>query len=221
MSTLHDIGKLRAEYRAKNTLMELFPDEFDGLEKSERPDWVDYENRIGMEVVQAIDGKYREEKKHFSNKIAGKKLDNLSQKDMRSIKRYQGRIFTEKELGISNDSTVASHSYTMYGEIDRLYDAVKKKLALINKEQNGYQKLRHIFLYVLCDTVVTYDDVKELFKFIHAEQQGYSERFSGVFIDDGYALYQYRLDDEFITYHILFDIAQKVYVKTESEIREV
>ena len=57
MSTLHDIGKLGAEYRAKNTLVALFPDEFDGLEKSERPDWVDYENRIGMEVVQAIDGK--------------------------------------------------------------------------------------------------------------------------------------------------------------------
>ena len=52
MSTLHDIGKLGAEYRAKNTLVALFPDEFDGLEKSERPDWVDYENRIGMEVVK-------------------------------------------------------------------------------------------------------------------------------------------------------------------------
>lgn len=220
MSTLHDIGKLGAEYRAKNTLVALFPDEFDGLEKSERPDWVDYENRIGMEVVQAIDGKYLEEKKHFSNKIAWKKLDDLLPEEKRSIKRYQGRIFTEKELGISNDSTAASHSYTMYGETAKLYDAVKKKLALINKEQNGYQKLHHIFLYVLCDTAVTYDDVRELFKFIHAEQERYCERFSGVFIDDGYALYQYRSDDGFITYHMLFDIAQEVYVKTKSEIRD-
>ena len=43
----HNIEKSRYEYRAKNTLALLFPDEFSGLEKSEKPDWADNMNSIG------------------------------------------------------------------------------------------------------------------------------------------------------------------------------
>ena len=67
----HNIEKSRYEYRAKNTLALLFPDEFSGLEKSEKPDWADNMNSIGVEVVRVLDSDFLKERKHFSKKVAG------------------------------------------------------------------------------------------------------------------------------------------------------
>ena len=219
MIDLHSKIKNRYEYRAKNTLIAVFPDEFDNLQKSEKPDWIDYEKDTGVEIVRATDGRFLEEKKHFNSKISGVDLQKLSPKEKRSIGKYRGRIYTEKELGISETSKIAAHCYSMDEPKEILQSVVRKKIDLINSSQEVYQHLHTMFLYVLCDVGrINYADAEMLFKFMRSIQEKYKNRFATLFVDDGYSLYRYCFNDASIVYNDISKIAQEVFIRTEYEI---
>lgn len=95
----HNVEKIRYEYRAKNTLAVFFPDEFGHLEKSEKPDWIDSTNNIGVEVVRVLDSDCLEERRSFSKKFAGKSKLMLSPKLKVQLSKYNGRTYTARELG--------------------------------------------------------------------------------------------------------------------------
>lgn len=212
----HNKGKNRYEYRAKNTLLEIFPGEFDGLKKSENPDWVDASKSVGVEVVRATDRHFQKEIDHFNSKAAGEKRETLSMKEV-----YRGRICTAKDLGLSGGSTIISHSYTIQNMGEILKETVKEKITNINSDKKKYQELRTLCLYVICETLICYANPEAVFEFIGLVQQDYKNKFAELFVDDGYVLYRYCFADGTTDVNKLDPVAQRIFVRTEKEIGEL
>lgn len=212
----HNKEKNRYEYRAKNTLLEIFPSEFDGLKKSEKPDWVDASKSVGVEVVRATDRHFQKEIGHFNNKAAGQKRETLSMKE-----EYKGRSYTAKDLGLPGGSTIISHSYTIQDMGEILKETVKEKIAHINSGKKKYQELRTLCLYVICETVICYANPEAILEFINFVQQDYKNKFAELFVDDGYVLYRYCFTDGTTAVNKLDPVAQRIFVRTEKEIGEL
>ena len=213
--SMHDIEKSRYEYRAKNTLAIFFPDEFGGLEKSERPDWIDSANNIGVEVVRVLNNECIEERKSFSKKLAGKSKSTLSEKEKAQLSKYEGSIYTARELGISNSDVIISHCCTTFCDVDMVWRAINRKRDLLQ----SYSNFNRYYLYVLCDAGIGMAEIKEVFDLCHKEQQKSKKRYCGVFIDDGEKLYRHDFFDGTTSERALLEVAQEVFIRTEKEIK--
>lgn len=94
MGDSHDRKKMLYEYRAKNTLKFIYPNEFDHLVKSEKPDWKDETKSIGVEVVRATDASALAGRNNFL-KISGKNISSVSAKDIESVTKYGGNLYID------------------------------------------------------------------------------------------------------------------------------
>lgn len=213
----HNIDKNRYEYRAKNTLATLFPNEFSGLEKREKPDWVDSVNSIGVEVVRVLDSDCPKERKHFSKIVAGNPESTLPQKVKGELDNYKGRTYTARELGISDSDVIAAHCYTLLKDGDMVLDEVGKKIDLLK----SYLDLNRMYLYILCDMNFSCGEIDKIFECCHEAQRESEKQFYGMFIDDGVKLYRHDFCDRRTVERSLSDVAREVFIRTEMEIKNV
>lgn len=223
MGNLHSKGKNRYEYRAKNTLLEFFPNEFNNLQKSEKPDWIDINRGVGVEVVRATNETFQKDKDHIEKKIAGNDLEKLSPKEQRSIGRCKGNIYTTRDLGFSRINTIASYCYAYYtGEVkEMLKETIMNKIRRINSGRENYQSLQFIALYVVCDAEICYIEPLEVFDSIRVAQQECKNKFAELFVDDGVDLYRYCFSDGSAAINkFSSENVKNIFVKTEQEIRQ-
>ena len=215
----HNYKKELYEYRAKNTLVSIYPNEFYSLAKGEKPDWQDLQNSIGVEVVQATNPATRAGK-HRASKVSGKSIDSLSQKELSFLGKYGGTIYTERDLGISKAGIITSY-ITTTNEVDKMIvDAFSKKISLINTTQEKYLNLDSLFLYIISDASVGWVDVNKLFMLLKATQKTYNHQFDGVFLDDGYFLYRYSFSDGRLAKTELNDFAKDIFTITIQEVKK-
>ena len=213
----HNIEKSRYEYRAKNTLALLFPDEFSGLEKSEKPDWADNMNSIAVEVVRVLDSDFLKERKHFSKKVAGNSKSALPPKVKGELENYKGRTYTARELGISDSDVIGSHCYTMLKDGDMVLCEVEKKIELLK----SYMAFNRMYLYIQCDMNFSCVEIDKIFECCHEAQRESEKQFYGMFIDDGVKLYRHDFCDRRTVERSLSDVVREVFIRTEVEIKNV
>lgn len=213
----HNVEKIRYEYRAKNTLAVFFPDEFGHLEKSEKPDWIDSTNNIGVEVVRVLDSDCLEERRSFSKKFAGKSKLMLSPKLKVQLSKYNGRTYTARELGISDADVIVSHCHTVLVNVDMILSAINRKIKLLG----DYENFDRTYLYVLCDTNISCAEIGSIFISCHELQQKSEKKFRGIFIDDGVKMYRHDFCNGTTSERNLSDVAQQVFVRTKMEIKNV
>lgn len=185
MGNSHDRKKMLYEYRAKNTLKFIYPNEFDHLVKSEKPDWKDETKSIGVEVVRATDASALAGRNNFL-KISGKNISSVSAKDIESVTKYGGNLYIDPATNI-----VTSHIAALDFAETMVNREFLKKVLLINDTQEKYFKLDNLFLYIICDAPVGCTLAEKLFETFDDIQQSYALKYSGVFVDDGYLLYRY------------------------------
>lgn len=185
MDNSHDRKKMLYEYRAKNTLKLIYPNEFDHLVKSEKPDWKDETKSIGVEVVRATDASALAGRNNFL-KISGKNISSVSAKDIESVTKYGGNLYIDPATNI-----VTSHIAALDFAETMVNREFLKKVLLINDTQEEYFKLDNLFLYIICDAPLGRTLAEKLFETFDDIQQSYALKYSGVFVDDGYLLHRY------------------------------
>ena len=185
MDNSYDRKKMLYEYRAKNTLKLIYPNEFDHLVKSEKPDWKGETKSIGVEVVRATDNDALAGRRNFL-KISGKNISSVSAKDIESVTKYGGNLYIDPATNV-----VTSHIAALDFAETMLNREFLKKVLLINDTQEKYFKLDNLFLYIICDAPLGRTLAEKLFETFDDIQQSYALKYSGVFVDDGYLLYQY------------------------------
>lgn len=124
MDNSHDRKKMLYEYRAKNTLKLIYPNEFDHLVKSEKPDWKDETKSIGVEVVRATDNDALSGRRNFL-KISGKNISSVSAKDTESVTKYGGNLYIDP----ATNKIITAEEHSVIGGLgEAVCSALSKKL---------------------------------------------------------------------------------------------
>lgn len=214
MGSSHDRKKMLYEYRAKNTLKLIYPNEFGCLIKSEKPDWKDETKSIGVEVVRATDNDALAGRRNFL-KMSGKNINSVSAKDIESVTKYGGNLYIDPATNI-----VTSHIAALDFAETMVNREFLKKVLLINDTQEKYFKLDNLFLYIICDAPVGCTLAEKLFETFDDIQQSYALKYSGVFVDDGYLLYRYSFVNKVFSTADVSSVSagKEVFIQTIQEL---
>lgn len=82
----HNCGQFY-EIRALHTLRIVFPDEFDNLVLSDKPDLIDDDKKIGIEVVHPANSKEMELTSHYYRYFENQHIDQVPAKSWRSFEK--------------------------------------------------------------------------------------------------------------------------------------
>ena len=119
----HESDTVIYEYYAKRILEETFPERYQNLRKSERPDLVS-ESGIGIEVTQACD-KTIKEAEGFFHKFMNKTPQEIGGKNL----AFSKRIFEEEDVYLFFNGKLAAFSPPAHWvTIEQLKEAYCKKI---------------------------------------------------------------------------------------------
>ena len=164
------------ELVALELLKKHFP-QYSGLKLSDKPDLVDIDNSIGVEVTSASNPKVRERETFYCKELHGKKIQDIGK-----AQQNQGEEYGLSLVYTKNDGEIFSLA-RMYGaeEKELLPNAIKKKYS---KKYQGLKKLdlyiffRHFFVECFSKT-----DLQELFSMIHQCEKHYGKVFGKIMVD--------------------------------------
>lgn len=164
------------ELLALELLKKHFP-QYSGLELSDKPDLVDLENSIGVEVTSASNPKVREREAFYWKKLHGRNIKNFTKTQINLGEEYGLSLLHTK-----NDGEIFSLARTFGAEEQELLHK-----AIVEKYQKTYQQLNQIDLYIFfrqyCAEGFSYDDLQGLFQTAHQCEKKYSEAFGKIMVD--------------------------------------
>ena len=171
------MNKVRKEEELALELLKKHFLEYNGLKLSDKPDLVDIENSIGVEVTSASNPKVREREAFYWKELHGKKIQDIGK-----AQQNQGEEYGLSLVYIKKDGEIFSLA-RMYGaeEKELLPNAIKKKYS---KKYQGLKKLdlyiffRHFFIEGFSNT-----DLQGLFQTIHQCEKQYGKVFSRIMVD--------------------------------------
>ena len=169
------------EHEALRLLHKHFP-RFGRLEKSERPDWVDYESSLGVEVTQAVNQTVKEQEEYFHKNLKGKSKEAICPQSISRVEKCGLAIVSIKNGEQENTER-------MYGLV-RVFGVEEKELlrkAICSKYAKQYQKLESIDLYVffrhMCRGAFAETDFNALLQTAHDCEIKYGKVFKKIMID--------------------------------------
>lgn len=170
------MNKVRKEEELALELLKKHFLEYNGLKLSDKPDLVDIENSIGVEVTSASNPKVREREAFYWKELHGKNIQNFNKAQINKVEKCG--LYLNNE----NDGKIFSLA-RMYGaeEKELLPNAIKKKYS---KKYQGLKKLdlyiffRHFFIEGFSNT-----DLQGLFQTIHQCEKQYGKVFSRIMVD--------------------------------------
>ena len=130
------------ELLAKCTLEIVFPQEFNNLKSSDKPDLIDDSRRMGIEVIHPIDERHMQLEAYYQKFLSGKKLSEIPEM---GLEKFRENLY---DVMISQDDGII-HAYRKPYEafdIELLYRAIDKKYEKLNKKH--YLHVNHVSLYL-------------------------------------------------------------------------
>ena len=171
----------REEIVALEHLKRHFP-QYSGLVWFDKPDLIDTEKSVGVEVVCAVNPEVKKQESYFCNKLKGRPLKIVSKMSTEQFKKNSMTICAPCEDELGNDALM----YTVI----RIFDSTEKKLlhrTIQNKYTKKYPQLNSIDLYIffrhMCREIFKTDEFYELIKTAHICEEKYGKIFKKIMID--------------------------------------
>ncbi len=199
----HNFSGNYYECLAKVTLGYIFPDKYDNLIKSERPDFISDDGSIGVEVTRAIHPLDAEKDSFFSKHLLKKNAKEIDKNRILSFCSDGTRLLLYGKIGGVPTDKIIGCSYGMDREgVDLITDAIEKKYKLLN--EGGYQNCSSFALYVLIHNGGYYEEyeIDQIFRNVLRIAEVYEKIFDIVYID--------AWDDFYV-----FDMINKTMTKTD------
>lgn len=165
------------ESYAKHVLM-CIDDEYAGLKYGDKPDLVDVERSLGVEVTDAIDGETREAESlysRWSEELEG----GRKQKYEERISQCGGRLVEGCLIGPASSDLAGI-----------VLDAFEKKLKKLNG--GGYKHLDSYRLFIRSDILILRSDVEKVLASLTSVNETYEMQYQQVILS--VPCYNYRFD---------------------------
>ncbi|MBE5745296.1 MAG: hypothetical protein E7355_04085 [Clostridiales bacterium] len=169
--------KIREEELQALTLLKKYFYEYRELVLSDKPDLVDMENSIGVEITTAVNQNVAEREAFYRNKMNDKNIRGFSKVDIQKFEQYGLSLVHEKGNG------------RIFG-LSRMFGTEEKELifkAIEKKYKKQYQPLKILDLYIFFRQFfiegISKDDLQGLFQNIHQYENIYGKIFDKIMID--------------------------------------
>ena len=156
-----------------------------GFEPSERPDWINLQASIGIEITQAMH-KREGEVLNLLSTHAGKQEDQLPPT---LLNRYEGQLFyneDEKLVGVSNTKGLCNSSVFL----ERLISSINCKI----EKLQTYQIFDTNLLYVFYSFYFLNYEVDNFTSQIFREKEPGKRYFNIIVVDDNESLFFFNID---------------------------
>lgn len=174
--------RIRQEENEALRLLKKHLPHYMGLVSSDKPDLIDYEKSLGVEVVCAVNETIEKQEAHFYKNLNGKGKHEVPKKSSAEFERFGLRVASIKEDG----QEASEKMYTLI----RICGLEEKELlhrAISAKYTKEYQKLDSIDLYIffrhMCRRAMTKDDFDALLQTAHNCEAEHGKVFRKIMID--------------------------------------
>lgn len=168
----------QSEQRALELLKKHFQ-EYKGLVSSDKPDLIDRDNSIGVEVTSALNPKVEEREVHFAEKMKSRDKSEFAPREIAEVEKYGLRIVSKKN---SEDGNMLG-LVRVFGleELEQVHIAIKKKY------KKKYEELDRIDLYIffrqICRKAISDSKIKSLFCTAYNCEKEHGKVFRKIMID--------------------------------------
>ena len=201
------------ELYALSTLQVVFPLEFQNFRLSDRPDLMDYDAQLGIEVIRPVDEKHEMLNSYFQNYLYGK---TINQRSPKGLKKFQSNSYDI--MFNSQDHSVSAYQmpYKTF-DIATIYRAIDKKMRKLNN--NLYACSNNISLFLemsmYSKELENPSIAKEILIYIKEIEREYAISFNEVFLDCIIKLYRINIKTGEIIIIDTFDLIDSIKLKYE------
>ena len=214
----HDYEKIYYETRAKLTLQRLFPEEFNSLVSSDKPDLKTADNQIGIEVTRAINYHDAEKVAFFRKELCGRLRNQVDSKKLEKFcsDGTQISVYNGSQDSILQGTILGFAPPAVWQNTQLVKNAIKQKIIHINRVP--YQDTEQLNLYVFSDTFKSYEmsDMKEILDHIMRCQPICKKKFSVVYFDDCGWFYRCDLENGKIEFYSTEEIIHTICVDAKA-----
>ena len=171
----------RIELRALMLLSSLFP-EYQNLQKNDKPDLVDFERSIGVEVTDAVSKDIMQGESYYQKHLKNEEFESCSKESIKKLKKVGLKpTYQKSENGIRFGKPIGLLRVFGIEELDLLHEAIK------NKYSKKYKDLRSLDLYILfsqmCLSSINDREFEKLLCTAHECEKTYGIVFQKIMID--------------------------------------
>ena len=201
------------ELFALSTLQVVFPLEFCNLRLSDRPDLIDCDAQLGIEVIHPVDKKHEMLNSYYNSHLYGKTMDQISQEGLEKFQSNSYDVMFDPQY-----KTVSSYTcpYRQFN-LDIILRAIDKKMRKLNDNLYAYSNNVSLFLEMsmYSNELADYSTAKEILIHIKKIEQNYSKTFKEIFLDCIIKLYRINVSNEEITEIDTFNLMDSIKLKYE------
>lgn len=164
------------------TLLKKHFAEYQGLELSDKPDLIDEQNSIGVEVTRAINSTVEEREAYFSKHMKNRRKNEFTTKQIENVEQCGLGIVCENSFDEADDEKMLG-LVRVFGieEYEQLHCAIR------NKHAKKYVELDRIDLYIyfrqVCPSGLSDFEINKIFQTVYECEKKYGQVFSKIMID--------------------------------------
>lgn len=196
------------EILALITLQKLFPDEFCDLHLSDRPDLMDFQKGLGIEVTYPTDKKREQLSSYYYSHLEGQKIQDASEKGLKKFRDASLDILLDE-----NDRISGYKSPLIPFDLTTLYAAIDNKVEKLNRGLYAYPT--NIFLYLEMSKysydISQYDVAQKILKYADTLRNKNTYFFKEIFYDCLFILYRINLENKKIQEYDLRDLSEEIF----------
>ena len=168
------------EQLALTLLKKHFP-EYSGLTLSDKPDLIDPQKSIGVEVTRALNPKVEQRLRHVEEKMKNRDITEFSDEQIKKVEQFGLHIVCKEQPEEEKDKIVGMIRVFGLEENEQLYIAIRKKYS------KQYTKLKRLDLYVyfrhICEGSWGTAEKEKVFSTAYECQKQHGEVFENIMID--------------------------------------
>ena len=212
----HNTNKNYYEIRALLTLQTLFPEKYQSLIHSDKPDLIDASNNMGVEVCRVVNDEFEKRFSYFSDSIKNKSIFDINEKGLNSFTANGNELILYDNIGLKPSDYVAGfYTNSTWHSNDLAIQCFIKKLETIKKNSNyGCNVLN---LYVFSDSFTQYDlnDIKKIIAAIKNSAIYSSVKIDTIYFDDCGWFYECKLATDEIEFFNTEKFLHNICVNSE------
>ena len=169
------------EQLALSLLQKHFPI-YRELELSDRPDLIDNQRSLGVEVTMALNPHVEEREKYFEKHLKNRNRQEVSVAQLEKVEQY-GLSIVDSADALGDTCGIMLGLIRVFGmeEHEQLHNAIKKKYT------KKYANLERIDLYIffrhVCRAGMSEAEIEKLFRTAYKCQEEYGKIFDNIMID--------------------------------------
>lgn len=204
------------EIRALHTLRIVFPDEFDNLVLSDKPDLIDDDKKIGIEVVHPANSKEMELTSYYYRYFENQHIDQVPQKGLEIFRKNGYDVCINEQSKTINGF---KRSYQPF-DLQMIYDAIDHKVGKLNKMQYQYASNISLYLEMSCCNYefANLEIAKQLIDYANNLQNDQRLKYKEIFFDCLFTFYRCNIEKNEVTEIDMSDLIDAIDVEYDKYI---